>query len=163
MTLGGRPTNRVDSPSMQLLKKAVAGAAVAAATELFGKRLYLAYEAMRRLSSAGPREDEEHRPPPTPEQVVEDAVGDLIDRSKQAIERHRPVLERARARTRARLGQPRIAAAVVGGSVLGAVSVLGVLPFTIGAGTAYLVYRRFQREDRRDAVAERPGRPRDDG
>ncbi|HEX8113121.1 MAG TPA: hypothetical protein VF516_35565 [Kofleriaceae bacterium] len=135
-----------------LLSKAIAEAAVAVATQLVGQRLYAAYdamrryEAMRRRPSAGPGEDEE-RLPPTPEQVVERLVEEVIERSKQAFERHRPVLARARARTRVGLQQPAIAAVVVGGSVVGAVSALGVVPFALGAGAAYLVYRRLQPED----------------
>lgn len=158
--------NRTGSQRMLLLKKAIAHATVAVATQLVGQRLYLVYEAVRRYEamrpSAGPRGDEDHRLPPTPEQVVEGVVEDLIDRSKQALERHRPMLERVRARTRARLAQPGVAAVVVGGSVLGAVSALGVLPFALGVGTAYVVYRRLQPEDPR-AIAERRGRARGDG
>lgn len=159
-----------ERPGMRLLKKAVAGAAISAATELVGKRLYIAYEAMRRLSSTGQREGEPHGLPPTPEQALEDVVEDLVDRGKQAFDRgkqafdrHRPMLERARARARSRLAEPRIGAAVVGGSVVGAISALGVLPLTIGAGTAYLVYRRLQREGSRGTAPERPGYHGDDG
>ncbi len=161
-----KSANRGGSPSMQLVTKAIAQAAVAVATQLVGKHLYAVYEAMRRYeavrrpSSAGPQ-DGEHRMPPTPEQVVEQVIGGVIERGKQAIAQHRPALERARARTRARLEQPGIGAAVVGGSVVGAVSALGVLPFALGAGTAYLVYRRLQPQDRRAASAERSEPDRD--
>jgi hypothetical protein len=161
--------NRTGTQSMLVLKKAIAQVTVAVATQLVGHRLYLVYEAMRRYEAmrmppgTGPREGPEHRLPPTPEQIVEGVMEDLIGRSKQAFERHRPMLERVRARTRSRLEQPGIGAAVVGGSVLGAVSALGVLPFALGAGTAYLVYRRLQPEDPGSAVAERGGRARGDG
>jgi hypothetical protein len=161
--------NPTGNQSMLALKKALAQAAVAVATQLVGQRLYLVYEAMRRYEamrtppSAGQREDPEHRLPPTAEQVVEGVVEDLLGRSKQAFERHRPMLERVRARTRARLEQPGVAAVVVGGSVLGAISALGVLPIALGAGTAYGVYRRLQPEDPRGAIAERRRRARGNG
>lgn len=142
-------------PGMQLLKKAIAGAAVAAATELaFGRRLYLAYEAIRRLSSAGQRPVDHPLPPA--EQAVEGAVDDIIERSAHAIERHRPAIERARARTRARLEQPGVAAVVAGGAVLGAISALGMLPVAMGAGTAYLVHRRLVRKGQAGRDAGEP-------
>lgn len=147
--------NQTGSQSGLLLKKAITQAAVAVATQLVGQRLYIVYEAMRRYEamrtppSAGQREDDDHRLPPTPEQAVAGVVEDLIGRSKQVFERHRPMLERVHARARARLHQPSVAAVVAGGSVLGAASALGVLPFALGAGTAYLVYRRLQPEGQR--------------
>jgi hypothetical protein len=147
--------NRTGSQSRLLLSKAITQAAVAVATQLVGQRLYIVYEAMRRYEamrtppSAGRRDDDDPRLPATPEQAVAGVVEDLIGRSKQAFERHRPMLERVHARARARLHQPGVAAVVVGGSVLGAASALGVLPFALGAGTAYLVYRRLQPEGQR--------------
>jgi hypothetical protein len=147
--------NRTSNQSMLVLKKAIAQVTVAVATQLVGHRLYLVYEAMRRYEamrtppSAGQREDDDPRLPATPEQAVAGVVEDLIGRSKQAFERHRPMLERVHARARARLHQPGVAAVVVGGSVIGAASALGVLPFALGAGTAYLVYRRLQPEGQR--------------
>lgn len=161
--------NRTGSQSALLWSKAITQAAIAVATQLVGQRLYLVYEAMRRYEAmrappgADPREDEGHRLPPTPEQAVAGMVENLIGRGQRAFERHRPMLERVRARTRARLQQPGVAAVVAGGSVLGAVSALGVLPFALGAGTAYLVYRRLQSEGPRDATADRDGRACDAG
>lgn len=132
--------------TVRLFKRAVAEAAVAAAAELaLGKRLFIAYEAMRRLSNARPRTETEQQRLPTPEQAVEDIVQDVIERGRQVMERHKPVIDRARARTRARLEQPSIGAAVVGGAVLGAVSAIGVLPAAIGAGTAYLLHRKLHK------------------
>ena len=145
----GEPSaDRAGSPGARLLKKAIAGAAVAAATELFGARAYIAYEALRRLAGAGARPGEESRLPPDPEQMVEAAVGGAIERGKRAFVRHRPVLDRARAWTRASLRATRMRSAVVGGSVVGAATALGALPLAIGAGAAYLAYRK-RRRDRR--------------
>jgi hypothetical protein len=143
--------NCTGSQRRRLLRKAITHAAVAAATQLVGQRLYIVYEAMRRYEAmrappSADRRDDDRRLPPTPEEAVAGVVENLLDRSQQAFERHRPMLERVRARTRARLQQPGIAAVVVGGSVIGAVSALGVLPLALGAGTAYVVYRRLQPE-----------------
>lgn len=148
MKSGEPPADRAGSPSARLLKKVIAGAAVAAATELFGARAYIAYEAFRRLSSAGERSDEESGLPANPEQMVEAAVGGAIERGKRAFVRHRPVLDRARAWTRAYLREPRMRSAVVGGSVVGAATALGALPLAIGAGAAFLAYRRRRRGKR---------------
>jgi hypothetical protein len=142
------PADRAGSPGARLLKKAIAGAAVAAATELFGARAYIAYEAFRRLSSPGQRTDEESGLPANPEQMVEAAVGGAIEHGKRVFVRHRPVLDRARAWTRGVLREPRLRGAVVGGSVVGAATALGALPLAIGAGAAYLAYRK-RRHDRR--------------
>ena len=46
--------NRTGSQRMLLLKKAIAHATVAVATQLVGQRLYLVYEAVRRYEAMRP-------------------------------------------------------------------------------------------------------------
>lgn len=121
----------------------IAGAALAAASELaLGRRMYYAYEAMRRglkwldeseRANNGKRDEAEL---PTAQQAVEE----LVD---EAYERGRVAYERVRERVREGLKDPKIGAAAIGGATLGVVALFGALPALIGAGTAYAVHRRL--------------------
>src|SRR5690606_38551266 len=114
----------------------LAGAALAGLTELsLGRRLYFAWEGLRRAAKwmeksraqkpAATEQQSAVRPPPSipsPQEAVEDVVQEVLSWSQRTVERHKPTLERARNRMRDKLKEPRIGAAVIGGTVLRAVA-----------------------------------------
>lgn len=148
-----------------LVKRALAGDCRAGLTELaLGRRLYYAWEVLRHgakwLGKPEPGAQPVGEPQPgarpspefpTPQQAMEDVIQDALEVGKRAFERHRPMIDRARARTLERLKEPRIGAAVIAGATLGAVASLGVLPTVLGASAAYMAHRK--QASKRDAAA----------
>jgi hypothetical protein len=141
-----------------LVKRLLAGAALTGLTELAaGRRLYFAWEGLRRAlswvegSGAKKPSAPQQQPPasiPSPEEAVEEVVQEVLDWSQRTAKRHKPTFERASKRMRDQLKEPRIGAAVIGGTVLGVVASVGILPAALGAGTAYFVHRRVRSRNR---------------
>ena len=160
----GNTTRRAASDTSVLVKRLLAGVALTGLTELsLGRRLYFAWEGLRRavkwVEKSGaqkPAESQQQpaaRPPPsipTPQEAVEEVVQEVLDWSQRTVERHKPAFERARQRMREQLKEPRIGAALIGGTVLGAVASMGILPVAAGAGTAYLVHRKLSSKNPSD-------------
>lgn len=153
----GTAPGRARSRTSVMLKRFVAGAALTGLTELsLGRRLYFAWEGLRRAvkwvekpEAQKPGTNEQQaaaRPPPSipsPQEAVEAVVQEVMDWGQRTVERHKPMVKRAGNNVREQLKEPSIGAAVIGGTVLGAVASVGILPAAVGAGTAYLVYRKM--------------------
>lgn len=152
-----RPGRRAGSGTSVLVRRIVAGAALTGLTELaLGRRLYFAWEALRRaakwMEETGPpkqpaTEQKPQQPTapsiPSPQEAMEEVVQEVIDWSQRTVERSKPTFQRARKRIREQLKEPHIGAAMIGGAALGAVASVGVIPAVAGAGTAYLLHRKL--------------------
>lgn len=148
---------RDEERNLILIKRALAAVAVACVGELaMGRRALVAYEAVRRAARWANGEDTRAsgEQVPSPQQAMEEALDDMLERSRRALALTKPKLEEMRRRTRDGLSEPTIGALVTGGAAVAVVAAIGVVPLAIGAGTACLFHYYGIAEEDEDLEAE---------